>query len=718
MLTIYIKELKSYFKSFFGWLFLAVFAMLFGIFFSILNIKYGSAYISESIFSCILLIMFLMPLLTMRVMSEEKKLKTDQLLLTYPVKGINVILGKYFAVITILFLTCLYVSIAVLIMAIYGRIPVGDNISAIIGLFLFECLFCAIGFFFSSITEHQFVAAVLTYASYLLIYLLPSVAIILSQASRLTPSMSMLGKIGDFINKINILSPFDYMLNGMIKVTDFVYVISIIAILLFASYIVFAKNSITLSAVGRNRFFATGMGYLVIILAIVGINIGVKYIPEEYSQIDLTENHMYSLTFESKDMIKNLDDDIVLHCIGTKEVVDDYIVKYLKLYDKSSKISVEYHSTLDEPTFYRNYTDNDLPVGSVVVCKGEEYRIVNYNSMFETSYEFNEYSYMSEEVVTALDMEGQITGAIASFYGDNHYSVCNLTGHDEIPLSDNILNRFKKGNFSVRDINLLTMDSVPADCNLLIINGPAYDLSVNEIAKIDGYINNGGNVFMILPSDYSETPNFIGFINDLGLEVTDGTVLEKSFDKCYAQAPYYLLEDPLASEYTLNLTQGGRKLFFHETRGMTVKDVLPEGTSAEVIVESSADSYAKVLRENTLLAMEEGDQNGPFALGVVLEKNNNNSDKPAVVTLIGSRIFLTDDANAVSNANNELFFGCINDLLDISISSTIPSKPLDNFDFITYTTSVELLYGVCSIVIIPLMLVSAGIILIISRRKK
>lgn len=718
MLSIYTKELKTYFKSFFGWLFLAVFGMLFGIFFWAINIYYGNAYISTSISGSILLVFFLMPLLTMRVMSEEKKLKTDQLLLTYPVKGLSVIAGKYLALVTILLITCLYVCIGVLLMSIYGSIPWGDNISAIIALFLFECLACAIGFFFSSVTEHQFVAAVFTYASYLLIYLMPSVADIFSAASELTGSMKFLGKIGKFIDLFNFLSPFDYMLNGMIKVNDVVYVISIIAVFLFASYIIFAKNSILLTAVGRNRFFATGAGYLVIILAIVGINIGVRYIPEEYSQIDLTENKMYSLSYDTKEMIKNLDEDITIHCIGTKEVVDDYIAKYLKLYDKSSKINVLYHSTLDEPTFYKKYTDVDLTVGSVIVEKGEEFRIIDQSAMFETTTELNYNTYQMEEYVIGIDMEGQITGAIASLYEDNHFIIYNVTGHGEIPLTENILNRLKKGNFAVQDINLLTVDAISSDCNLLIINGPSNDLSVDEVSKIDAFINAGGNVAVCLPYDYVETPNLIGLLDNLGLEVTDGTVLEQDMNKCYRQAPYYLLEDAVSTEYTQAIVSDNRKLFFCETRGMTVKENLPEGTNVEVLAESSFDSFAKVLVDDTLLALEDGDQEGPFALAVVLDKYNADIDKTSYVTVIGSWLFLTDDCNAISGANNELFFGCINNLLDIPIVSTIPSKPLDTYEQITFTTGTGFAYAAICIVIIPLVLIASGIIVILVRRKK
>lgn len=718
MITIYLKELRSYFKSFFGWLFLAAFTSVFGFFFSALSIYYGDPHISVPIIRMIILVMFLIPLITMRVMSEEKKLKTDQMLLTYPVNGFKVILGKYLSIVTIMFLTCLIVLVGVGVVRIYGPIPWGDTFSAISALFLFECLLCSIGFMFSSITEHQFVSAILTYASYLFIYLVPSISSIFFTASELTQSTKVLNKIGKTIDLFSFLNPVNSMLNGMFKITDVVYIISIIAVNLLIAYIVFAKNSIQLTAVGRNKFFATGLGYLVIILAIVGINIGVRYIPEEYSQIDLTENKMYSLTYDSKKMLKELDDDITIHCIGEAEVVDDYIVKYLKLYDKSSKhLTVEYHSKKDEPSFYKTYSDDSLLVGSLIVTKGEEFKIINYNDLFETGYDYDQY-YQPQEYVSAIDMEGQITGAIASFYEDSTYkTVYNTTGHNEFSVSDNMLKRFRKGNYNVRDINLLTESVIPADCKLLIVNGPTTDLAVNEAAKIDAYINAGGNAVFILPNDGVECPNYIGLLNDLGLDVTSGTVLEPKLDKSYNGTPYWILEDPLATEYTDCVNN--RKLFLPESRGIIVSEEMPAGIGAEVLIESTTNSYSKVLRSDTYINREDGDEEGPYALAVVLEKYDADCDETSYIAVFGSDMFTEEQTNEiVSGANNDLLFSIINKMFDTSIVSTIPAKPLDSYDYITITTSMKLLYAGLSIIVVPLILIVSGIVIIIRRRKK
>ena len=149
--VIYLKELRSYFKSFFGWLFLAVFTAFCSLFFVIYNIRYGNPYLSTTVNSLVIILMFVFPLLTMRVLSEEKKLKTDQLILTSPVSVTSVVMGKFFALVTMMCLASLVLLVGLLIMSFYGSIPVPQNLMAVLALVLMGSVFASIGIFFSSL---------------------------------------------------------------------------------------------------------------------------------------------------------------------------------------------------------------------------------------------------------------------------------------------------------------------------------------------------------------------------------------------------------------------------------------------------------------------------------------------------------------------------------------------------------------------------------------
>ena len=165
--VIYLKELRSYFKSIFGWLFLAVFTAIGSLYFVAINLSEGDPLVSHTISSLVVILMFVFPLLTMRSLAEEKKLKTDQLLLTAPVRVTSIVLGKFFSLVTMMLIASVVLFLGLFIMSFYGEIPFKESCLAILALVLVGSLFASIGVFLSSITEHQFVAAILTYGAFI-----------------------------------------------------------------------------------------------------------------------------------------------------------------------------------------------------------------------------------------------------------------------------------------------------------------------------------------------------------------------------------------------------------------------------------------------------------------------------------------------------------------------------------------------------------------------
>ena len=125
MTAIYKKELRSYFSSVLGWLFIAFMSLLTGIFFSVYNLVGGYANIEYALSEVTFIFLIIVPILTMRIMAEEQRQKTDQLLYTAPVRGTEIVLGKYLALLTILALPMLVVCAYPLILKIYGNIQPG-----------------------------------------------------------------------------------------------------------------------------------------------------------------------------------------------------------------------------------------------------------------------------------------------------------------------------------------------------------------------------------------------------------------------------------------------------------------------------------------------------------------------------------------------------------------------------------------------------------------
>ena len=166
MKAIYKREVSSYFNSMIGWIFVAVLTIFIGIYFFAYNLFQGYPYFSLSLGSSLFIFMVVVPILTMRSMADERHTKTDQLLLTAPVSVTAVVLGKYFAMLTVF---------AAFLLADYG---------AILAFFLLGAVEIAVGMLISSLTESQIIAAVGTFGLLLLLYLwdglvgfLPSTAV-------------------------------------------------------------------------------------------------------------------------------------------------------------------------------------------------------------------------------------------------------------------------------------------------------------------------------------------------------------------------------------------------------------------------------------------------------------------------------------------------------------------------------------------------------------
>ena len=176
MLAIYKKELRAYFNSLVGWLFLAFFLVFVGIYVYLFNLLKGYSYIGHALSSINLIFVLLVPMVTMRIMAEEKRQKTDQLLLTAPISIGKIVFGKYLALITLTGIAMLLVCVYPLLFAQFGIVNFAMSYSAILGLFLLSCAYLAIGLFISSLTESQAFAAVMTFIVILITCLADGIA--------------------------------------------------------------------------------------------------------------------------------------------------------------------------------------------------------------------------------------------------------------------------------------------------------------------------------------------------------------------------------------------------------------------------------------------------------------------------------------------------------------------------------------------------------------
>ena len=231
MFAIFKRELKAYFTSPLGYVFLAIFYAFSGLFFYIFSLSVGSTDISSVFLMMFIVLMVFVPLLTMLLLSEDKKQKTDQLILTAPVSLLSIVMGKFLAAYAIF-------AIGVAVMPVYGFVmstfatvswlPIWGNT---VGLLLLGGIFVSIGLFISSLTENQMIAAIGGFFINLMILLMNTLKSALPN-----------GFLQDVLSSISVYSRYSEITNGIFSLSSLIFFVSVIFIFLFLTVRVLEKR--------------------------------------------------------------------------------------------------------------------------------------------------------------------------------------------------------------------------------------------------------------------------------------------------------------------------------------------------------------------------------------------------------------------------------------------------------------------------------------------
>lgn len=175
MIAMFKKEMRTYFTSMSGYIFLFFFTLISSIFYVLNCVLYGSGDYTPVLSSITLVFLLLVPTITMRLLAEEAKQKTDQLLFTSPVNVTNIVVGKYFAAISLLLIAVLITALFPLMLLPFGEIYFAQTFVAFVAFFLVGTCFISVGLFISSLTDNQIVAAVASFGVLLAMYLMDSI---------------------------------------------------------------------------------------------------------------------------------------------------------------------------------------------------------------------------------------------------------------------------------------------------------------------------------------------------------------------------------------------------------------------------------------------------------------------------------------------------------------------------------------------------------------
>ena len=707
MRAIYKRELRSYFCSFTGWLFVAVNLFVMGLYFIVYNMLMGYPTIAYVLQSIVFTFIVTIPILTMRTLSEERKNKTDQLILTAPVSVGKIVLGKYLALATVLFLPTAFMGILPLFLMQGGDFQLGVSYASLLGFFLYGCLALAVGLFLSSLTESVVIAAVLSFGALFLGYIMPGISNLLTS----TGTSAVTTVIGKILSCFDMVSRFDTLSSGYFELEAVVYYLTAISLALFCTAQTIQKRRYNISGGGLKVGAYSVTGILLAIAAVVAVNLGLNYVPEQYSSFDLTENRLYALTDETKAFLSGLSEDITIYVLAEEGAGDADFSKTLeRIADQSTHIKIKYVSPAKNPNFYQNYTDVQPSSGSLIVEGDRRSTVVDYGDIYTYEMDYSTYSYQT----TGYDGEGQTVSALAYVTTEDMPVFYAIGGHGELELEEKFVNTITKENAACETLMLYSVDEIPEDAQGVILNAPTRDYSKEVAEKVIAYLQKGGNALIISTMAEGEMANFKSILDFYGITEVDGTIVEEDRNYYY-QNPYYLFPEIVSAEVTAPLADG--LVFAPFSKGLSY-DEEKDDIHYTPLLTTSSSAFSKVdITDNSDYSKGANDIDGPFTVSVEVEKSTENGGVSHAYVVGGESLF-TSLADDMAPGNNvKLFSSMISMLAEHESSVAVPVKSL-SMPNLVFNAQTAYLAAVLCVIVIPLATLAAGLVVWLRRRRR
>ena len=720
MLAVLKREFRSYFQNVIGWLFTAALLALFGLYFYAYNLRQGYPYLYYTLSSITIIFIIAVPILTMRSFAEDRKNKTDQLMLTAPVPVAKIVLGKYLAMLAVFTVDIAVFCVTPLILRVFGTVPMGESYIAILAFWLYGAASIAVGMFISALTESQVIAAVLTFVVLFISYMMQSLTGLISSDG------NWLTKI---LNCLDLYAPFEKFQGGCLDLTAILYYVTVVVLFNFFTIQAIQKRRWSIS---RNTFslsvFSSSFVVVVLALAVVA-NLAVNALPTRITSVDCSYSQLYSITGDTKKTMKKLQDDVTVYVLAAEKSKDAQIDAMLKRYkDLSGHIKVTYVSPTSKPYFYKDYTENAPTSNSLIVVSDKRSKVIDYYDIYdyESSMDYSTYSYNNE--LKGFDAEGQITSAIqyVTMDADQLPVVYQITGHDESTLGSAFSDVVSKANMTLSSVELLNEESVPDDAAAIIINAPQKDFNKNDAQKVIDYLKKGGKAIIV--GMYSETkmPNFASILETYGVSFTTGPIADNDAQHYYNMGgPLYLLPNVNSSSYTGSLSGGyvylpiSLGIQYPQDTTEDTESTQENTTTYTSLLDTSDDAVAKN-NPNSMqdYGYEDGDDKGPFCVGLAVEDKVDDENTTQMAVFASPYVF-SDEASQMTTNNATMFSDVIGNMITDtkSAGSVIPEKEY-TLGNLTVNALHAALLGLLVTIILPILLLAGGIVIFMVRRKK
>ncbi len=440
-------------------------------------------------------------------------------------------------------------------------------------------------------------------------------------------------------------------------------------------------------------------------------NLAVAQLPTSVTEIDMSAEKIYTVSDTSVEFLADLEDDIVIVALIQDGDLDSRISKFLDNYCAlSSHLSWQQIDPVKYPSALTTY---DASEGDFVV----------YNTTRDTSelidlydilvFDYSYYYYYGTLYYTEFDAEGQFTSAINRLTSDTTKLLYLTEGHGESGFSTDMTTLLTRSQLSTATVNLLTEGEIPEDCDELVIYGPTSDFGADEIALIEDYLNAGGIVTILLNDSGTDTPNLDAFLESYGLSVVEGYIAEVTQGYYYQMYGSYAIFPDLSSVtgVTKSLSSDATVLLYG-ARGFEQVDAARDTISISVFMKTSSAALAVTTDTSGNTVTNEGQ----YVLGAVITEEIDD-ETSCRLTVFSTDSIIDDSVASVSSSlsNQTLFVNAVTAGFDDLTNISIASKSLSmSYNTITMTQTLSAVF----VIVIPVVVLAAGLVIWLRRRKK
>lgn len=465
---------------------------------------------------------------------------------------------------------------------------------------------------------------------------------------------------------------------------------------------------------------------LIAIMVCVFIIINTIFQNSNLSPIDFTEEKIYSLSDESKEQVKNIEQNVNMYFFGYEDSSTPVILGK-QYHDVNNKINTILINKNERPDLAAQFGVNENEQ-LVAVVSSQRNKVVDSSEM---------YTYDTSTYETIDITEQKLTNAILDVTVTRKPQVYFLTGHGEYGIDNELyyLAQYVTNEVNdVKNLDLLSSD-IPETCDTIIIANPTKDFTDGETEKINQYIKNGGNIVwmqdpFINVRNYAvdQFKNVNSILAQYGISFSKGIVCEQASDNMISGYPDIIIPNMTYNSIVKDIYTAGNIIMLDAGKINTVSQSELDKlnvTASPFIKSTEASFYKEDINDSTnYLEKSYNDESGPFVLGETLEKKID-SEKTSTLVAYSSAFFATNVTIQVGNGytypimlrnNKDLLLNTVAYLTDREDSIRIRKDT----GIVTFNTATQTQDTIVKVIIfgIPIIIIIAGITVTIIRRRK